>query len=158
MAKRSINWSAAEEEALADAILQYGDVIKGRFSLSLTNIKKKDAWEKIVNLVNAADGNCRDVEQVKKKYYNMTSFTKKIESSNQRVRKKTGGGESEVITLTGTQENFLASIPSVLINGIDGGFDTAEDQNSIKGKCGINRQKPFLHAFNEPIIFIHLLL
>lgn len=146
MAKRSLNWSPTEEEALANAITKYGDVIKGKFTLSLTNIKKKDAWEGIVNLVNAADGNNMDLEQVKKKYYNMTSSTKRIESSNQRVRKKTGGGESEVIPLTGTQEKILSTIPSVLINGIEGGFDTAEDQESSTGKCGINRRKPFLHT------------
>ncbi len=146
-AKRSSNWSSAEEEALADAITKYGEVIRGKFSLTLTNFKKKDAWEKIVNLVNAADGNNRDLEQVKKKYYNLTSATKKIESNNQRSRKKTGGGESEIITLTGTQEKILSSIPVELITGIEGGFDTG-DQDSIQGKCGINRQKPFLHTLN----------
>lgn len=121
--RRAVNWTCDEEEALANAIVKYSGILKGRFNPLVSNAKKQQAWESVKQLVNSVGGYDRDVEAIKKKYHQLNSTAKKTECGNRKSYKQTGGGPSEEIPLTSVQSKLVSVMPEVILSGIEGGFD-----------------------------------
>ncbi|XP_062598944.1 nuclear apoptosis-inducing factor 1-like [Saccostrea cucullata] len=89
---RKENWRQEEINALVDCVTDRIDTIKGKFSPFLTIEKKAQAWEEVLESVNACSVTKRDVKSIKKKWIDIQSKTKKREAERRRDQKKTGGG------------------------------------------------------------------
>ncbi|XP_062577781.1 myb/SANT-like DNA-binding domain-containing protein 4 [Saccostrea cucullata] len=116
---RKKNWSAGEISLLVDLVSERKDVLRGRFSPALTSADKAGAWEAITTSVNAVGGSGRTTKEVKKKWQDIQSSTKK------KVSTKTGGGPPPEDTKD-WEKRIIGIISDKVIYGIDGGTDTLE--------------------------------
>ncbi|ELU00005.1 hypothetical protein CAPTEDRAFT_211963, partial [Capitella teleta] len=74
--RRSCNWSADEELLLLKAVKGRLGIIDGKFSPSLTRVKKKQAWEEVSAFLASQAGPYRTSEECYKKYCNIKSKAK----------------------------------------------------------------------------------
>lgn len=125
---RGENFTPEEEVALANAIKDREEMLFGRFrSTAITKANKFKAWMEVRDAVNAVGGNNRLLTTIRTKHKNMKSATKRIESTNRKEMKKTGGGRAPIIPLSESQSIILQTIPEASITGIEGGIDLHED-------------------------------
>eukprot|EP00105_Crassostrea_gigas_P040150 XP_019924298.1 PREDICTED: uncharacterized protein LOC105331836 isoform X2 [Crassostrea gigas] len=125
---RKPNWSEGEMCVLADACLSFNQIIRGKFSPSLTSEMKKKAWETITDKVNSVAINCtRTLDETKKRFQDAQSAIKKKEAFRKRETNKTGGGPPPEVNFKPWELTILSTIPSVAIHGLDGGADTGTD-------------------------------
>uniref|UniRef100_A0A8W8M6T6 Myb/SANT-like DNA-binding domain-containing protein n=1 Tax=Magallana gigas TaxID=29159 RepID=A0A8W8M6T6_MAGGI len=80
----------------------------------------------IANQVNAVAMVNRTTEEMKKKWADMQSLTKKKEAERRRSMKQTGGGPAPNFMFKNWENLVLQSLSDVAIEGISGGVDTAE--------------------------------
>uniref|UniRef100_A0A8W8MR62 Myb-like domain-containing protein n=1 Tax=Magallana gigas TaxID=29159 RepID=A0A8W8MR62_MAGGI len=124
--RRKPNWSESELMALADAVAPHFRVLKGKFSAFITSERKNQLWQDIANQVNAVAMVNRTTEEMKKKWADMQSLTKKKEAERRRSMKQTGGGPAPNFMFKNWENLVLQSLSDVAIEGISGGVDTAE--------------------------------
>lgn len=89
---RKTNWSNSEIIVLTERVEEKLDLIRSKFSDSVTNAKKNAAWLEITEAVNAVGVAYRTVQEVRDKWKNMTSTAKKEFSDFGKEQRKTGGG------------------------------------------------------------------
>ncbi|XP_052692160.1 myb-related transcription factor, partner of profilin-like [Crassostrea angulata] len=124
--RRKPNWSESELMALAEAVAPHFRVLKGKFSAFITSERKNQLWQDIANQVNAVAMVNRTTEEMKKKWADMQSLTKKKEAERRRSMKQTGGGPAPNFMFKNWENLVLQSLSDVAIEGISGGVDTAE--------------------------------
>ncbi|XP_061192419.1 t-SNARE domain-containing protein 1-like [Saccostrea echinata] len=124
--KRKPNWSERELDVLAESVLPRNKLLKAKFSNFVTTDKKQELWKEIEDEVNAVSYVNRSVEEIKKKWADIQSLTKKKESERRRLMKETGGGPHSDIHFKSWEKLVLESLSDVAIEGISGGVDTAE--------------------------------
>lgn len=129
--KRSIKFSQEELAVLADQTEKYAAIL---YSENVTKTEIERYWKMIATAISAVHGYQRTAAQVMKKASNIRSQAKKKASKNKKEFVKTGGGESEIETLSQVEEKFLATLPKVSYEGIKGGLDT-----SAKSQTWISR-------------------
>jgi len=121
---RRPNFTSEEQVALALGIKARMDILYGKFAGQTVSSETKDAaWLEILQEVNAVGGYNRTLAEIHTKNKNMTTLTKKIDSSNRREMSKTGGGKANIKELTESQRIVLETIPESCIIGIPGGID-----------------------------------
>ena len=81
---RKKNYSNDEIITLTNEYEKYQAILESKFTNTITNAKKKSAWEKITASINAVGNTYRDAEEVKRKWTNMRSNAKT--SYNERKR------------------------------------------------------------------------
>ncbi|XP_062589046.1 myb-related transcription factor, partner of profilin-like [Saccostrea cucullata] len=91
--RRRPNWSEGELVALAEAVVPRAHYLKGKLSPSLTAERKQGLWEEVADEVNSVAMIKRTVDEMKKKWADMQSLTKKKEGERRRSMKMTGGGQ-----------------------------------------------------------------
>ncbi|XP_021341239.1 uncharacterized protein LOC110442115 [Mizuhopecten yessoensis] len=128
--KRKPNWSNDEMEALAQAVASNIKVVKGKFTPSLTNDMKNKCWLEITSRVNAANSTetNRDVGDVKKKWQDISSLTKRKEAQRIRERQATGGGPSMEDDAKPWDKFIIGTFTRSALEGVVGGVDTAMQQ------------------------------
>jgi hypothetical protein len=90
-AKRKPNWSKEENLLLVQSVLKWKDVIRGKFSPTLTSKEKKNAWQQIVLTVNAAFPRTRrSAEDCEKRWYNVLATTRKEIAAYKESMRATG--------------------------------------------------------------------
>uniref|UniRef100_K1PK06 Myb-related transcription factor, partner of profilin n=1 Tax=Magallana gigas TaxID=29159 RepID=K1PK06_MAGGI len=124
--RRKPNWSESELMALAEAVAPHFRVLKGKFSAFITSERKNQLWQDIANQVNAVAMVNRTTEEMKKKWADMQSLTKKKKAERRRSMKQTGGGPAPNFMFKNWENLVLQSLSDVAIEGISGGVDTAE--------------------------------
>ncbi|XP_021355582.1 myb-related transcription factor, partner of profilin-like [Mizuhopecten yessoensis] len=127
--RRKPNWMERELEALAEAVAPKNGLLRGKFWPSLTSERKQSIWIEIVNQVNSITMVNRTGEEIKKKWGDMQSLTKKKESERRRSMKVTGGGPAIDMFYKSWENLVLQSLSEVAIEGISCGVDTAESES-----------------------------
>ena len=74
---RKTNWSSSELTVLTEKVEKKLDLIRSKFSDSVTNAKKNAAWLEITEAVNAVGMAYCTVQEVRDKCKNLTSTAKK---------------------------------------------------------------------------------
>ena len=123
---RKPNFTAAECTLLLEVAEQHLDVIKSKFSSTLTNQSKTKVWEEITERVNSLGVCKRTAIEVKEKWRGMVSTAKKEHNKCAAEKKKTGGGKQpdspkgttvKIIEIFGDDPSF---------SGITGGIDSGK--------------------------------
>ena len=121
---RKPNFTPAECAVIFEKAEENINVIKSKFSSTLTNKNKSRVWEDITNKVDALGVCKRDVMDVKEKWRSMVSSAKKEHNKCAVSRKKTGGGKqpdsprdtSKKLFSCSKKTRHLAAFPVVLIS------------------------------------------
>ena len=122
---RKANFSAAECALLCELAEENLEVIRSKFSSTLSNANKKKVWEEITDKVNSLGVCLRSVQEVKDKLRGMVGNAKKEHSQFSTAQRKTGGGPKpsspkgatqKIIELFGDDPSF-----SGIIGGIESG-------------------------------------
>ncbi|CAC5426248.1 unnamed protein product [Mytilus coruscus] len=109
--KRKPNWTESELNALTDGISANISLLKGKFSLSVTNEAKNKCWAGITE-----------------------SLAKKKEAARLQAVRRTGGGPPQEDTLKSWEKNIIGTFTKTMVEGIEGGFDTSDTSDGIS--CG----------------------
>ncbi|XP_052722077.1 uncharacterized protein LOC128192970 [Crassostrea angulata] len=126
---RKANWAEESISILVDLVTdpERWAVIRGKFSPSLTVQKKQRVWEEIAERVNATCSSAcvRTVKDVKKKWQDIQSHTKKKEANRKSELRKTGGGPSPQ-GLKCWEEKIVSILSNDIISGVEGVFDSLD--------------------------------
>ncbi|XP_062615402.1 myb/SANT-like DNA-binding domain-containing protein 4 [Saccostrea cucullata] len=122
---RKPNFSQLEIETIIEEVQNNSDIINSSFSNVSTNASKQRLWSGIASKVSAVSGVERTSEDVRKKWRNVSSDTKKKLSMARREARKTGGGVSSAEALTNTEIKIAETMGQTAVEGIPGGYDTA---------------------------------
>ena len=121
--KRGPNFSAKEEEVLISLVNKYRSQVECKRTDTNSNKVKAAAWVKIETDFNAIVGDCyRSAAILRNKYENMKKRTKQKVGDRRRNQVSTGGGPSQVIVLTPTEEK-LEQIMGPQLSGLPSEFD-----------------------------------
>ena len=130
--KRKANFTAAETTLLVDLVEKNLPTLRGKFSSTVTNIRKQKIWQDITSQLNSLGYEKRTAVEVREKWRNMTQNAKKISSGLKKSWRKTGGGPEAKPADATTEKliNLFHDEPS--FSGIQGGFDSGEPSCSGK--------------------------
>ncbi|XP_078331336.1 uncharacterized protein LOC144625123 [Crassostrea virginica] len=126
--KRKPNWTIAEIEALTQAVSDNIRTVKGKFTPSLTQDTKNRCWRAISERVNAVSEvrACRDITEVKKKWQDLSSITKKKEAERRRYQGMTGGGPALGDGVKPWEQLIIGTFTKSALEGVEGGIDTGK--------------------------------
>ncbi|CAC5383492.1 unnamed protein product [Mytilus coruscus] len=124
--KRKPNWTEAELDALSKGVAENINMVKGKFSPSVTNDFKNRCWATITQRINAENPSAvsRGVADVKKKWQDLQSIVKKKEAARRRSLNATGGGPSPEDTTKSWEKAIISTFTNTQLEGIAGGEDT----------------------------------
>ncbi|XP_076109517.1 myb-related transcription factor, partner of profilin-like [Mytilus galloprovincialis] len=125
-----------EIDAIVDNVKENSVMLLSKFSDVVSNTRKKEAWKKVQNAVNAVSFTSRTSEEIKKKWDDIKRGTKKKATSITNERKKTGGGVPSFIALSKMEEDvvhFVTVVGEERVFGISTGCDTMK--TPIKASC-----------------------
>ncbi|XP_073251955.1 uncharacterized protein [Porites lutea] len=138
--QRSSRFTQGMTDALVEAYGKHQYILQSKFSNLVTNEKKKEAWIKVADAVNAVNpAERKTVEQVKKKWEDVTGSVKKKERhARQQELKKlntTGNGfladednsdsaGPSVDILSQSEQEVARILGPEIFTGIPGGQDT----------------------------------
>ncbi|XP_060602704.1 uncharacterized protein LOC132755801 [Ruditapes philippinarum] len=125
---KKVNWSADERDMLISKC-EDATVATGKFSSSLTAADKVRFWVDVTESVNSVSGCSRTLEQVKKKWIDLKSQTKKKTIQYIAETRKTGGGPAPILDLEAWESKILQTIPTCSVEGIKNGADTFLENN-----------------------------
>ncbi|CAH3156158.1 unnamed protein product [Porites evermanni] len=147
--QRSSRFTQGMTDALVEAYGKHQYILQSKFSNLVTNEKKKEAWIKVADAVNAVNpAERKTVEQVKKKWEDVTGSVKKKERhARQQELKKlntTGNGfladEVSCLMYTGarpsvdilsqSEQEVARILGPEIFTGIPGGQDTMKLSNT----------------------------
>lgn len=142
---RSARFTPAMSEALVQAYQKYQFILQAKFSETVSLEKKKGAWGYVADAVNAVNsGEKKSVEQIKKRWEDMTGNVKKKEreARNKELRRLrvTGNGHLEdeddenaaklsepcTESLTPSEKEIAIILGPQTFTGIPGGHDSME--------------------------------
>ncbi|CAM4558142.1 unnamed protein product [Leuciscus chuanchicus] len=109
----------------------------------VTNADKKKSWAEITQKINAAGyGYERSPEEVRKKWTDFASVTKRRAAARRREAKKTGGGINSVPPLTAEEEIVFAILGPEALEGIPGGIDACASTRPLNSKLSPGTSGP----------------
>ena len=98
----------------------------GNLDQNVSSQDKQKLWQRIANRVNSAEpGTERIIDQIKKRWYDVQRGVKKKESTIRHIVRQTGNDDNPP-ELTDTEQTVVDLLEDDVIDGIKGGFDTAE--------------------------------
>lgn len=120
---RKANWTESEISLLVEQVEQKKEVLKGKFSPSLSATDKSEAWAVITDSINAIGGCGRTLKEVKKKWQDIQSAAKTREVGRLKTQRLTGGGPppSEI---KDWEKKIIGIMSTSVITGITGGCDS----------------------------------
>ena len=125
---RKANFSSEEVDILVEEVGKRKEVLFAKFSAVITNQRKKMEWQEIADRMNVVSKQVRDQKDVKKKWQDLSSSSKKKESCRRREMNKTGGGEAEYENVSTMEQKVIAVIGEEAVEGIVGGFDVGLEE------------------------------
>ncbi|XP_062575788.1 myb/SANT-like DNA-binding domain-containing protein 4 [Saccostrea cucullata] len=127
---RKPNFSSLEIETLIEEFQNHKEVLNSSFNNTSTNASKQRAWASVASKVSSVSGVTRTADDVKKKWRNVSSDSKKKLSHARKEATKTGGGSSSAVELSATELRVLETMGQTATEGIPGGIDTAGPSSS----------------------------
>ena len=123
---RKPNFTAAECSVIFEEAEQNIEIIKSKFTSTLTNKNKTKVWEDITAKVNSLGVCLRSVSEVKEKWRGMVGAAKKEFSKFRPSQRKTGGGEKPASPKTSSKKiiEIFGDDPS--FSGIQGGLESGK--------------------------------
>ncbi|XP_048011120.1 myb/SANT-like DNA-binding domain-containing protein 4 [Megalobrama amblycephala] len=124
--KRKPNWTEEEKCILLDEYGKRKAILKSKLNPNVTATKKYKQWEEITDTINARNlGVKRTVQEIIKKYENISVMAKKELSVHKRESNKTGGGPPppELSDSTKMVQDIIGADSPVLA-GITGGLES----------------------------------
>ncbi|XP_064597739.1 nuclear apoptosis-inducing factor 1-like [Liolophura sinensis] len=86
------NWESRATKALVMALEDHDHLIKAKFGKHVTKSEKNRAWNEIYQRVNSVAKVERTVEEIEKKWSDLSSQVKHKEARRRADARKTGGG------------------------------------------------------------------
>nr|XP_022308062.1 myb-related transcription factor, partner of profilin-like [Crassostrea virginica] len=133
MEERKANWTDANISLLVDLVTDGTErwaIIRGKFSPSLTIQSKQKVWMEITERVNSSSSCLRTLKDVKKKWQDIQSHTKKKEATRKTEMKRTGGGPPPS-ELKAWEEKIIGVLSNEILSGIEGGVDSLDTDNEM---------------------------
>jgi len=91
MSKRKPNWTDREKMILMEEYEKRKDVLRAKFSSTITSSTKNTAWDEITEAMNSQNPSVkRNMKEIQKKWDNICSSAKTEFSHKKRMQKKTG--------------------------------------------------------------------
>ncbi|XP_064639555.1 nuclear apoptosis-inducing factor 1-like [Lineus longissimus] len=125
--KRKANFSETEKRVLLSDVEKYYSIINGKFGDSVTMQRKNETWKKITDHVNAASTCLRTVDEIKKKWEDLKTRTKRKATGIKKTVNETGNvplKDTPVEQLTDVENRIVGLLGVIRTQGIDGGIDT----------------------------------
>ena len=116
--KRKVNFSNREIVMLLEGISAEKFVIMSKFQSTITMKKKKEAWKRIMDSINASGVAVRTIDEISKKWKSLKSEA----FSNVHSQSKTGGGPADKPTPYLDLGLDIIGHKSDAAHGIDGMF------------------------------------
>ena len=110
--KRKANFTAAETTLLVDLVEKNLPTLRGKFSSTVTNIRKQKIWQDITSQLSSLGYEKRTAVEVREKWRNMTQNAKKISSGLKKSRRRTGGDPELTRQPKKLLIFFMTSLPS----------------------------------------------
>ncbi|XP_063405925.1 uncharacterized protein LOC134689887 [Mytilus trossulus] len=117
------DFTEKEIDAIVDNVKENSVMLFSKFSNVASNTRKKEAWKKVQNAVNAVSFTNRTTEEIKT-WDDIKRGTKKKATSITNDREKTGGGVPSFIALNKMEEDVVAVVGEERVFGISTGCDT----------------------------------
>lgn len=122
---RNARFSQAACEVIISEVARHKALLFGSLKSNIiTNDKKIRVWKDIAGKVSAVDTCPRSWQEVRKKWADMASRTKKKESQRRRESRRTGGGAPPK-ELTHNERMVVEIIGETAVSGIPGSIDTS---------------------------------
>ncbi|XP_063303364.1 uncharacterized protein LOC134602421 [Pelobates fuscus] len=112
-----------ENAALVTKLCQYYNYILGEAAKKTTSSKRNHLWMEIVDAVNAAGGNNRTLDVVKKRYSDIRRMVKKKMCRAAAASRNTGSINAQKPSLFPYEEEFLQFMGRNSLLGIEGMFE-----------------------------------
>ncbi|XP_048118556.1 myb-related transcription factor, partner of profilin-like [Alosa alosa] len=121
---RKPNFTPQELSVLVDLVDQHRQVLFSKFKNARSNAAKTQQWQHITDRVNAVGLSCRrTVEDIRSKWRDYSSVTKRKAATLRRERERTGGGRTSLPSLTAEEERVVAILGPEALEGVPGGID-----------------------------------
>nr|XP_027206496.1 uncharacterized protein LOC113799980 [Penaeus vannamei] len=112
------NFTYDELMALIANVQLHQEILEGPLTATVTHQMKLRAWEEVTAVVNATGKTLRSPEEVKLKYIDFKSHTKKKLNFRKKLQTATGGGPSIAPPLTPAEEAMAQLINPAVVYGI----------------------------------------
>ena len=131
--ERKGNFTFTESNMISELVTEQLNLVKGKHSMEVTNIKKQEMWADVTRRVNALGVCLRTEAEVKNKWRNMSRGAKEKFTQERKERSKTGGGPAPQKP-TQAEDNITNALKdTVSFKGIDGGLESSIIELEIQG-------------------------
>lgn len=131
--KRKIKFSERELEILIEEVVRSHDKIFGKNSLQVPESEKRKIWHRIQRKVNAVGVMHREIDDLKKRWYDLRSRAKERVAKRLKEAGKTGGGQSTMSGTTPMEELVESTILPEAAQGVTQ-LDTSGAASTSQGK------------------------
>ncbi|XP_078496514.1 uncharacterized protein LOC144752465 [Lissotriton helveticus] len=130
--KRKLKFSSTELQVLVEEVVKVHHRLFGKLSLTVAESTKRKIWLDILDKVNAVGVTTRVTEDLKKRFYDLRSLTKKKLADRHKQSQKTGGGKNTAPPLTELEELVATTLESESVHGL-GEVDSSAKSAKTKG-------------------------
>ncbi|XP_078515061.1 uncharacterized protein LOC144773842 [Lissotriton helveticus] len=116
--KRKQKFSQEELQVLISEVVRHYGKIFGKQTLHVAESIKRSTWLDIQGKVNAIGVTHRDLEDLKKRWYDIRIITKKKLAAHRKESAATGGGRNRAPRLTDIEEMVATTLEKECIHGI----------------------------------------
>jgi hypothetical protein len=131
--KRKGNFTFTESNLISELVTEQLNLVKGKHSMEVTNIKKQEMWADVTRRVNAIGVCLRTEAEVKNKWRNMSRGAKGKFTQERKERSKTWGGPAPQKPTQGEENIINALKDTASFKGIDGGLESSIIELEIQG-------------------------
>ncbi|XP_078496115.1 uncharacterized protein LOC144829071 [Lissotriton helveticus] len=116
--KRKPKFSSTELQVLVEEVVRVHRQLFGKLSLNVPESTKRRLWSDIGQKVNAVGVTPRSLDELKKRFYDIRSLTKRKMAEIQKQAGVTGGGRNPAPPLTELEELVSSTIERESVTGI----------------------------------------
>ncbi|XP_078540254.1 t-SNARE domain-containing protein 1-like [Lissotriton helveticus] len=138
--KRKIKFSTMELQVLVEEVVKEHQKLFGKLSLTVAESAKRKIWLDIQAKVNAVGVTPRDIDDLKKRWYDLRSLTKKQIAEQHKQANKTGGGKNRAPPLTDQEELVGSTIEPESVSGL-GDADSSARAATKQGETSRRRTR-----------------
>ena len=121
---RQINYTKDEVEILINEVQKRKKILFSSLTNSITNQVKEKEWQEVASRVSSVGPVVRTAAQVRNKWSDFASRTKKKNSAFNRAARVTGGGVNPMPRINEEESKVLSVLGPIAVDGIQGAIDT----------------------------------
>nr|XP_023660037.1 myb-related transcription factor, partner of profilin-like isoform X2 [Paramormyrops kingsleyae] len=150
--ERKPRFTAAELSVLVDEVERNRAILFSRLKNVTINADKKRAWEDITDKINSVGHGWRcTAVDVRGKWRDYASVTKRKAAGLRREQERTGGGSTSLPPLIPGEERVLAILGPEALEGVPGGIDVCGLRTSQTSMLSTPRSPPPGPATSDPL-------